>query len=193
MRIRYNEYQVGLHLKERLRQTPHKLTPEERKDSFPQKYDYTPNGILVFQIGDWEKHGHWADLKRKKLEDRIDAVVQGVIATAAAKDKWEQRRKAEEQERWERYQREQEEKKRREEEQKCIDELLQLTENWHTSQRIKEFATVAWNTMMERHGQINEGSEFHKWHAWALTYADLIDPLGARTRASNKASADPEP
>ena len=125
----------------------------------------------------------WRDTKTKRLEERLDAVVAGLIEMAGRIKEEEQERerqaelrRQEEQRRQEEAQRRAELRKQYEAEQARVNTLLRQAENHHTSKIVRELIEA----VREAHaaqGPIEPDSDVAQWIEWATQQADRLDPL----------------
>jgi len=154
--------------------------------------EFSPSGRLRLRIGNydaWWHSGQWEDKKRRRLEDMLDDVIErldGVKAAviqqkkdeaeAAVRRQEEERRRREEEERKMARQRELDRIRRAE--QARVDQLVADAEAWDQSKKIHGYI-AAWISKAEADAgtKIAEGSEAHKWLAWARAQAEKLDPL----------------
>lgn len=133
-----------------------------------REYEY--NGVLALRIKNDEYldvRREWKDGVRKKLEDQLNDVVAHLHLTAEALR--ERRRALEQAERAriEQELRKYEEDLRRQKEERKAKELSELLGHWRLARDIREFVAEA----------LNLGADSEEMLAWALRYADQIDPL----------------
>ena len=135
------------------------------------EYDYIPNGILVLRIknapGDIQSE--WKDGKRKKLEDQIGSFIEGLYKAADGEKELERKRQ-----KWhEEYLKKEEEHKIEEQERERFKILEKEALSWHTSKIIRAYIEDATKTYIQKHGNIEPGSEFDKWRTWASKQASF--------------------
>lgn len=106
------------------------------------------------------------------IEGQLNSFIEGLLLIADSLKK----RRAEDEERRRREeeirrQRELEEEQRNQLKLK-IDDLILKTDNWHESQRIRNFIDT-----FESVNRSNLDSKTIEWIAWARNYADSVDPM----------------
>jgi hypothetical protein len=163
---------------------------EQKKDYFSNRVRYEPTGELELHLRRKESsysEETWKDGKRRRLEDQLNEVMIALIVGVEKERNWriqreerERQRRADEAKRWE------QEQERHKEEQK-ISELNKMVENWRRADSIRAFMADVKDTVEQRQGPIEEGSELAVWMEWALKHAKTIDPLEAK-RESEPAS-----
>jgi hypothetical protein len=168
--------------------TPHVPTAGERAEK--QRYawtripawDYAPNGRVTLYTDAhvwWRKdlRKRWSDTRGVHVEDRLNDVVVGLVALAAAlrQRAEEQRREAEA---WAERERARQERARQARmEQARRDHLVASTESWTAAERIRQLVAA-----VERRataGETGMPADVAAWTSWAKQIADDLDPLGA--------------
>lgn len=133
----------------------------------------------------WIRGGQrtWRDTQTKRLEDRLNSFVAGLVQMAARVKEHEEEQRRREEERRQAERRRQEEERRRTERRKLyqaekarVNELLAQAENYEKSQRVRKLIEAV-RAAHEAKGPIEPGSELAKWIEWAHQQADRLDPL----------------
>ena len=180
-----------LRLKELTHREPHVPTTKELQDkakySFTRiaKWDYFPNGQFCLSLANEQGNQEsrwWSDGKFRRVEDMIPEIVRGILEevdAAISKRKIEhEEARSRAREAQARYAAEQ----RRKEEQGRIDALVREVESWELSRRIRRYLRTVERTMLERHDQIDKGSQLDVWLEWAESVALRYDPLAPRSQ-----------
>lgn len=174
-------------VKEFLKQTKHELTPAEKKkkeelswyDYFP-KYDYNPSGRLSLIIKTYSGDGirkTWTDGKKQRVENCLNAFILGLIMIAVAK-KVERIERARREREWQERENKRVELARlRREEEERVQALEKEASAWNKSQQIRAYLKAVRENALQKHGEIEPGSELDKWLTWADQQADRFDPL----------------
>jgi hypothetical protein len=149
-----------------------------------------PSGRLVLQINvadaHWARGGQqtWRDGKTKRVEDRLNSFVVGLLEVAARKKQHEIEEAERERQRQEDYRRRQLEAQRRaeiREQQKAervrVEGLLQEAGQWRRSRDLRDYIEAAEHRHLTVVGTIDPDSEFAAWLEWAHQQADRLDPL----------------
>lgn len=143
-------------------------------------YEYIPSGILTLKInngdgGSFQKV--WTDGKKRRLEDCLNEFIIGLYRMAF-REKEFRREQEERHRRWQEEQRHREEQERLyQEEQERIKALENEVNNWHKSRQIRYFIHAYRESIINKHAQIEPGSELDRWLTWAGRYADELDPI----------------
>ncbi len=171
-------------------------TVKEKSRFFSDTYRtrFQPKGQLVLRIETSTTEGcrrTWSDRSSGGLEEKLNEFLIGVLAVIREK-KAEgiilAKQAAIERER--RRVREEEEKARREEEAR-IQDLENLVEAWHKSERVRAFLRAMKEMVIARDGEIAPESERDRMFQWAEGYADSIDSIEmGRTRDPERRSSD---
>jgi hypothetical protein len=174
---------------ERNRRVAHQLSVAEqrRKEKgllhYAPSWDLVPTGQPIL----WVDHSHYGgrhfkDGKRKRLEDRLNEVVEALVSAARAeKDRRAaaeraERERAEARRRWQ-----QAERASREE--LCKRERLHhLVTLWQRNLELRRFLSTLRASLTDR----GTGSELDGWLAWANDYAERSDPLISLRRRLGK-------
>lgn len=159
-----------IRLTERDHNVPHVPTASEeeyRKKGqgwMMRKTDLIATGRLVLHIARayWSRNT-WIDGERRKVEDRLNEVVEALIA-AALIDKQHREQREEQRRHWE-----EGERLRREEETR-IKKLDDWMARWQRAEDIRRFVEAARQTLAHQ-------DDADRWLGWAEDYASRIDPL----------------
>lgn len=163
-----------------------RLSEAERKKSYLYNLvRYEAAGLFELQLHGCSSHcllATWKDGVRTKLEHQLNEVLIAMIVGVERERDWrkhqeeyERQRREAERKRW------QQQEERRKEQQK-IQELEQMMDFSDKAMRIREFMQEVCSHVEQTNGPIAEGSELACWIAWALDYADRIDPLGRKSQ-----------
>jgi len=146
-------------------------------------YKFIPTGRLSLQISKtWDNYsrGSWNDAKVQRVEICLNDVIINLLKTASVehdkriKKEIEQKKLDEERHIWKEQEQIRLENERIQlEDEQRTNQLLLDTENWHKSQRIRDYI----DAVIHNEDQIIPGSELKKWIEWANKNADKIDPL----------------
>jgi hypothetical protein len=168
-------------IEESARRQHHKPTAEELAHvkrwgyaSHPL-YDFTPSGILSIKRASY--YGTvWKDLAKRKVEDRLNEVIVGLIK--AAFDQRQRKREAEELERkrQERAARREALRRRRQEEEKAVAQLEADASAWVRARDVRAYLD---QLAKSKSPKFSSADEQANWVAWARRYADWLDPLTA--------------
>ncbi len=152
------------------------IIKKKEKDQFgSNQYDYTPNGRLVLRIKNApsETQSEWLDGKRHKLEDIIEDFAEGLNKAVDKEKEWAKQR-----EKWNEEHRKEEEARRIQEmEEERFRALEKEAMSWQRSQMIHAYIEAVTKAYTLKKGNIEPGSEFDKWRAWANVQANRLDPL----------------
>lgn len=174
-------------LEEDLDKAVRPLSAAEKKEqgSYPwlrkkPEYDYSPSGRLVLQLHASTRAGtrrRWSDLDRRPLEKSLNAFLIGAMKLAVAV-----RAQRLEHERWQREWREaerlrEEERLRKELDRARTERLERQLAAWQKCRQIRAYIRAVRRGAVQRHGQIQPGSELDQWLSWASDLADRLDPL----------------
>jgi hypothetical protein len=149
-----------------------------------------PAGHLTLHITDGDAYWvsgcrkSWRDAEQRKVEDRLNEVVAGLVSFAARKKEYdaEQERRAE-QKRQEQRRREEEAQRRAEKrqliqaEQKRVDLLMEHAKCWAESQTLRKYIEARRQKPLAVSGEIEPESGLGRWLVWATQQADRLDPL----------------
>jgi hypothetical protein len=118
------------------------------------------------------------------MEKRLKQVAFAVIAAAAQAIEQKAWRKKREEEEWEARKRKEEEERRRaarwekiQIEQARVDALIDESEDWAKSNRLRDYINVKEADYLSRGVNIGPKSDAGKWLKWASDQADRLDPL----------------
>lgn len=191
---------VSLQVKmtERSNRADHVLTAQEQKEKEKgrywraPKYDFTPNGDLVFEIVDYcgESQRHWTDGNRRKFSTHPDRLFEAFKKAVEAWKVQEARREEEHRRYLEEQERREEARRKQEEENRRIENVKALAQNWETADRIRRFVAAARIGLLKHHGSIEPGSPLDQWFERNERIADRLDPI---PEAFSKLSSRPLP
>lgn len=140
---------------------------------------YIPSGVFKLSLSQDFNRATWTDGKRKKLEGRLGDIVAGFHCFAA-----EQKAERAERER-RRREYEAEMQRRRDAAQRVEDERVRgerlegQVGNWERARAIREYVDVVRALVRERQTPVTDPRFTDEALAWALAFADRIDPLSA--------------
>ncbi len=140
--------------------------------------DFAPTGILGLEIHEYtDLRKNWNDTKHRKLEEGLAEFIATLMKTAVVLHRRTVERQREEREKQERIAAYKQLKSELLLEQKRVDDLLKMTENWKRAQMIREFLVIYRNQLESEQQPIEVGSKLEKWLDWAEQQADRLDPL----------------
>jgi len=168
-------------LNEPYRQIKRQRSAKERQNwSWLSEFEYelVPSGKLVLEIKEWDpERKNWSDTKNKKLEERLNEFIVGLVKAAVVirchRLKREEERKIREAEE----KRRAELRRQREEEQEKFDQLLQDAQAWDQCQKIRSFIEAVREKTLRTKKILAPDNTTGKWIAWAEQQADRLDPL----------------
>jgi hypothetical protein len=165
---------------------PRVPNPTDRWD-YDEIVTHEPSGKLVLTIlsgiwGQFEQRKRWSDGKTQRLEGLIANFVAGLLRTAVNLRRQEEERKRRDAEQKKREQERFQLQKDVQEEEKKLERLNKLVEDWERANRMRRFiAAYAEQTGVS---PSEEQSEDKAWIEWAFQQADRIDPLVIEKPAS---------
>lgn len=171
---------LGFTVTERIRQYRRELTAEEKKDSWNSDRKWTqvrePTGLLMLRISSGPRcssydAGDFQETAEQPLEDRLNAVIVGIIERMWEIKKIRLKREEEERQRWNRHKEAEQQAKLLKEEQERKSALEAQAANWKKAEEIREY--VAAVTTISEHPE----DILNRWKEWALAHADAIDPI----------------
>lgn len=149
-----------------------------------------PSGRLTVRIHDAQRYWlrgcrhTWRDTLKQPLEQRLEAVIGGLIQFAARVRQNREERQREEEARAAAELRRQEESRQRAAkraailaERKRLDDLVEDSQCWRRSRILRDYIEEARRAYLARHGAVEAGSEMAEWLEWASRHADWLDPL----------------
>lgn len=168
---------VGLLIEETAHRRHHKPTPEElaqqkrRGYGAIPKYDYVASGVISIKRHRYETG--WRDLARRKVEDRLNEVMIGLIQAAFDSRQRKQdaadealRRRIEEARR-------EDLRRKRDAEARAVAKLRRDAEDWRSAALIRDYIAAT-----EREGgDFPDDEARRRWISWALDQASRLDPL----------------
>jgi hypothetical protein len=190
--------EVEIWLAERLEQTDHVETPEEKDrrvrfgSSWAPKFDQVPSGNFVLEAkSPWDarlRH-RWRDSEQQRLEGRLGEVVLGLEAIAAA---WvEHDGRVEEEQRARQREQEAREKTaaRAAHLQALAKDLVGMAEAADLADKVRRFLDRVQTTIPEN----QRSEEFVAWLRWATGQATAIDPLSRPERIAKRMTPNGTP
>lgn len=195
LRVLIGKREVEIWLTERLEQTDHVETPEEKDrrvrfgSSWAPKFDQVPSGNLVLEAkSPWDarlRH-RWRDSEQQRLEGRLGEVVLGLEAIAAAWIEHDGRVEEEQRAR----QREQEAREataaRAAHLQALAKDLVGMAEASDLADKVRRFLDRVQTTIPEN----QRSEEFVAWFRWAAGQATSLDPLSRPERIAKRMTPD---
>ncbi|HEY9285125.1 MAG TPA: hypothetical protein VIP46_16855 [Pyrinomonadaceae bacterium] len=176
-RVHIGDERLKVRLVEKSARSERELTVAEEKKKreggyIPDRYIYTPNGRLTFEIDEYcgPCRTKWADKDKRPLEEQLNEIVAGLVA-AAEYERLRRIEREEERRRW------QEAERRRMAEQERVNVLERHLEVWHKSRRVKEFAEAFERSLGDGQGGLMPDDPEALWLRWARDYADRLDPI----------------
>lgn len=163
------------------------VSAKEEKSSYAfseQQRDHKPSGVLTFKIENpnyiSKLRTQWSDTVKTKLENRIDAIVVGLIKAAVRIRSDKLRRQQIAKEREEQRKLEYQRHLQRQEEEQKIANLNAQVKNWFESRQIRAYLEALKESFIKLHGKVEPGSNADEYFKWAFGYADRLDPLVPR-------------
>ncbi len=174
---------------------------DKRKPAMPwtstSEWDRVPNGRLVVTYGDGVS-GCWCDDSengKKKIEDQLSDLIVHLIESVGRhriyrREEPERRRIQEEQDRLakengtEVMRQQIELSLRHNDERNRVNRLLTDAEAWRQARRLRQYIAAVRESLIEKHGTIETGSEHEQWLKWAGEQADRRDPLASKPASS---------
>lgn len=175
--------EVEFHLQERRKQVEREPEPDSLRASWDRDrtyHDLKWTGRLTLQIDEYVDipQKSWTDGKVQRLENCLNDFVVALVAAGKKLQERSQRHRLRDIER----QREREERQKRERreqrERERIEELKRQVEAWEWSQRIRNYlaSLELSHGPSEATGPTGPDLERDAWVAWAVDYADRLDP-----------------
>lgn len=170
-------------------------TVKEKSRFFTDSYRtrFQPKGQLVLRIETSTMAGcrrTWSDRSSAGLEEKLNEFLIGVLAVIREKKAEGIVRAKQAAIERERRRIQEEEEKARQEEEARIQDLENLVEAWHKSERVRAFLRAMKEMVIARDGGITPGSERERMFQWAEAYADSIDPVARRSGTPDLARTD---
>jgi len=168
-------------------QKPRVPNPTDRWD-YDEIVSYEPAGKLALRIhsgttwGEREERRRWSDAKVQRVESRIADFVAGLMRTAVAQRRREEKRKQDEAEQQKRAQERAQLQKNIQEEEEKLKQFNYWMDEWERAERMRKFiAAYAQRTSSWRP---EKQPKYKAWIEWATRQADRIDPFIADKPAS---------
>lgn len=180
----FGDVSVPFSLKEQLLRSLRELTPEEKKERFPNYFKdpvvYSPTRKLTLAI---DVHSHdgtrlrWADGTKQRVESCLSRFVEGVLQCAEVLRE-EQHAEAERRKTRQEWERQRAEKVRQiREEEERLKRLLAEADSWDRCRRVRAYIRHTVRTIEAAEGmRAQPGSSLEKWADWATLHADRLDP-----------------
>lgn len=143
------------------------------------EYIRIPTGRFVLIVHNYSSsiRGRWSDGLTQRVENRLNSFVASLIRTAEDWKEWRWKKEEEERKRKEELQRRREKERRKRESQWRVRGLKMKLADWQHVEQVRSFIAVVRAESIQRHGDIQEGSEIAQWLAWAERYVARHDPL----------------
>jgi hypothetical protein len=182
--IEYAGEDIEITVMEKGTQIKHPSTAKKGEYDRGPTYERISTGQLVLKVENahwYNGRQSWSDKASKLLEEQLNTIMIDLAKIAV-----HLRRKREEEEKKEREEERQkleaeQLRQRQLEEQKRIEHLEGLYSQWIKAKQIREFIALAEKLPINT---VSVGMEKQEWLDWAMGYADRLDPLVLRTRAS---------
>lgn len=179
--VRINGQPIEFGLEEKFQRIERSTDKSRRPDPWGyRRYEYVPTGTLILKIAEWGADGlqkTWSDGKTATLETCLNDFIVGLLKVAEAVKARRLKQEQEEQIRREAERRRQEEEQKRQEEQASRQKLEQEAANWTKSQQLRAYLAALKDMLIDKHGEIQSGSQAEQWLTWAHQHADRLDPL----------------
>jgi hypothetical protein len=182
--------QVGL--VEKTKRLDHALNKTEREEvqkhgrTWGPRWDYRPTGVLELRLKDSAGHGlrrTWADADGSPLEERLNAVLAGIVFMADAK-RVEQVRLERQRQAWQEAERRRwEAEARRREDAERRQRLETDAAAWEKSRQLQQYIYAVERDAIERGQSVVAGKDLQEWLKFARVHADSLDPI-RRSRAT---------
>jgi len=176
--------EVRLSIGERLAQREHVHDPRDGRSSmFEPRFDYSPAGILVLQVGSrWGMHHTVKDSEKAKLEQLLGRAVLACEAQADELIQLQEERTRREQQEVEHARLRALEQAKAEHQKALAADLVAMASAWVTANRIRDFLRAV-EDKLPAEGR-SEGA--NAWLAWAHAHADGEDPLLAPEKIAKR-------
>jgi hypothetical protein len=177
--VKVGQEDVSVTIEEKLERVTRDDSGVRRPSRFTSERDWKPTGRLVLR---WD-HAYlggirtsWADGKKQRVEDCLNDFIVGLVTVAEQLKANRLQREAWEKERREAEARRAEEARRREEEAGRVRALEAAIAAWQRTTAIREYAAEL-RLKAEAAGVLEQNAALAAWLAWAVAYADRIDPF----------------
>jgi len=163
-----------------LEPTPRQRRAAERGHGWvrPPCQERAPTGRLCVRVGDIGVYGirrQWGDTARSRLEDRLEAVIRGLIKVAIATRSAALKRARWEREELERRRIWEEQERARQVEKTRVEKLDRLLDAWQRSRMIRAFLVDLQGGVSADSEKNTLGQENSEWINWVVGYADRLD------------------
>ena len=174
---------VSMQIEEVIEHVEHPAPPPKRGARFsdwqPPRHVSVPTGRLILRLEQADASAHrrsWSDCSLGRLEDRLHAIVVGVVDVAhdiASRRRDEEdraiRQRDEQIRSYEAY-------RRRAREEARVKALQELSARWHESRELRAYLDAVREAMASDADTVTN-AELAKWLAWADGYVERLDPL----------------
>ncbi len=177
--IKIGDEKVRIKMMERTLRRDRELTEKEKAERYVwNRHVYEPTDILNFSIEEY--HGPtqkiWTDKKRQPLEEVLDEIVNGIVATGDALRLYRIAEAEREQRRAEQARREHELRQLYEQELNRRRSLEQQADRWEKAAQLRAFITAC-EARLKHHGTDDQNASAKRWLEWARASAEELDPL----------------
>ena len=161
-------------------QKPHVPNPTDRWD-YDEIISYEPVGKLALCIhsdtpwGEREERKRWSDAKVRRVESRIADFVAGLMRTAVAQRRREEKRKRDEAEKDRRARERVQLQKDVQQEEEKLKEFDDWMDAWERAERMRSF--IAAYAEKSSSWSVEKQPKYKAWIEWATRQADRADPF----------------
>jgi hypothetical protein len=161
-------------------QKPRVPNPTDRWD-YDETVSYEPGGKLALCIhsgtpwGERKERMRWSDAKVQRVESRIADFVAGLMRTAIAQRRREEKRKRDEAEKEKRARERAQLQKDVQEEEEQIKKFDDWMEAWERAERMRKFITAY--AEKSNSWSAEKQPKYKAWIEWATQQADRVDPF----------------
>jgi hypothetical protein len=188
--VQVGEERVGIALDERVDRVERPRNPKDKSLYYGKQFDYVPTGRLAFRIPQayLGVRASWADGAKQRVEECLNDIVVGIVASAEAMKARRLEQEARQREYLAVEERRQHAEWKRQEEAARIRALEESVVAWRRAAAIRQYV-IAMRQAAEASGAADEDSPLTEWLRWAESYADRVDP----TKRALEVPADPDP
>jgi hypothetical protein len=168
-------------------QKPRVPNPTDRWD-YDETVSYEPGGRLALCIhsntpwGEREERKRWSDAKVQRVESRIADFVAGLMRTAVAQRRREEKRKRDEAEKEKRARERAQLQKDVQEEEEKLKKFDDWMDAWERAERMRRF--IATYAEKGSSWSAEKQPKYKAWIEWAAEQADRVDPFVSEKPAS---------
>ncbi len=161
-------------------QKPRVPNPTDRWD-YDEMISYEPGGKLALCIhsdtpwGEREERKRWSDAKVQRVESRIADFVAGLMRTAVAQRRREEKRKRDEAEKDRRARERAQLQKDVQQEEEKLKEFDDWMDAWERAERMRRF--IAAYAEKSSSWSVEKQKKYKAWIEWATQQADRADPF----------------